>query len=392
MRLSLLAGVLCIGAALSAADSDLLHLAMPDAETLADVNVDRFVDSPGGHYLLNLLHQYQATMMDALVTQVGFDMQRDLREILVSGRGQPGHGRALMIFRGKFDTGRILQKQAEVSPTRVQTYNGVPVVETANRQKIALLDSTLILLGDPEEVAAAIDRWKAKAQASPPQSPEALRLGSLHDVWFVTTMELAKVKLPNSGPPNSMAAYADVKQVSGGAKLGETVVLTFELTSRTTQSATMFAAGLRMAGPMLAATDNPQYKKIGEFFKKVQVSADGLVTRAVWNLPEADLEAMIEAALPKQTKPMPAKLLRQTAPVYPPLAKEARVSGVVKFDAVIGTDGKVESLKIVSGHPLLVQSAMDAAKQWVYEPVVTDGKPAKIVTQIEVNFSLDPVK
>jgi protein TonB len=83
-----------------------------------------------------------------------------------------------------------------------------------------------------------------------------------------------------------------------------------------------------------------------------------------------------------------AKLIRQPKPVYPPLAKQARISGVVKLNAIIGKDGTIQNLTVASGHPLLVPAAMEAVKQWVYQPTLLNGEPVEVVTQIDVNFTL----
>jgi protein TonB len=83
-----------------------------------------------------------------------------------------------------------------------------------------------------------------------------------------------------------------------------------------------------------------------------------------------------------------AKLIRQPKPAYPPLAKQARIQGTVRFNAVIGKDGTIQNLTLVSGHPLLVQSATEAVRQWVYQPTLLNGEPVEVVTQIDVNFTL----
>lgn len=83
-----------------------------------------------------------------------------------------------------------------------------------------------------------------------------------------------------------------------------------------------------------------------------------------------------------------AKLVRQPKPSYPPLAKQARIQGTVKFNAIIGKDGTIQNLTVVSGHPLLVPSALEAVKQWVYQPTLLNGEPVEVVTQIDVNFTL----
>ncbi len=83
-----------------------------------------------------------------------------------------------------------------------------------------------------------------------------------------------------------------------------------------------------------------------------------------------------------------AKLVRQPKPTYPPLAKQARIQGTVKFNAVIGKDGAIANLVLVSGHPLLVPSATEAVRQWVYQPTLLNGEPVEVVTVIDVNFTL----
>src|SRR5262245_32625577 len=83
-----------------------------------------------------------------------------------------------------------------------------------------------------------------------------------------------------------------------------------------------------------------------------------------------------------------ARLVRQPRPSYPPLAKQARISGVVKLGAIISKDGTIQHLEVISGHPLLVPAALEAVKQWVYQPTLLNGEPVEVQTQIDVNFTL----
>ena len=83
-----------------------------------------------------------------------------------------------------------------------------------------------------------------------------------------------------------------------------------------------------------------------------------------------------------------AKLIAQPKPVYPPEAKQARVQGVVKLQAVIAADGHIKDLTVISGDPLLVPSAMDAVRQWVYQTTLLNGDPVEVTTQIDVNYTL----
>jgi TonB family protein len=79
-------------------------------------------------------------------------------------------------------------------------------------------------------------------------------------------------------------------------------------------------------------------------------------------------------------------LLQSAPPVYPPLAKMARIQGVVKLQVHIGTDGHVTETTVVSGHPLLVPAAIDAVKRYLYKPVTMQGAAVEAVTAVEVKF------
>ena len=83
-----------------------------------------------------------------------------------------------------------------------------------------------------------------------------------------------------------------------------------------------------------------------------------------------------------------ANLITKITPPYPPLAKQARIQGTVELSAIIGKDGRVQDLKVVRGHPLLVQSALEAVKNWIYRPTMLNGEPVEVSTTIDVNFTL----
>jgi protein TonB len=83
-----------------------------------------------------------------------------------------------------------------------------------------------------------------------------------------------------------------------------------------------------------------------------------------------------------------ASIITQTRPAYPALARQARIQGTVVLHAIIDKDGKVAQLEIVSGHPLLVQSALEAVKQWRYKPTQLNGDPVEVDTTIQVTFTM----
>src|SRR5439155_5419663 len=84
----------------------------------------------------------------------------------------------------------------------------------------------------------------------------------------------------------------------------------------------------------------------------------------------------------------PARMLSSIPPTYPPIARTQRVSGDVRIDALIGANGHVSSMKVVSGPSLLHQAAMDALRQWKYQPATLDGKPVPMHLTVTIQFRL----
>jgi len=81
-----------------------------------------------------------------------------------------------------------------------------------------------------------------------------------------------------------------------------------------------------------------------------------------------------------------ANLISKTDPVYPPLALQAQIQGSVKFTVTVGTDGHVQNVQLVSGHPLLVNAAKNAVLTYVYQPVLIDGKAVPFQAEVTVPF------
>ena len=105
------------------------------------------------------------------------------------------------------------------------------------------------------------------------------------------------------------------------------------------------------------------------------------------------------AAVPRLSQPAPAVqrvrvsqgvtkglLIYRVEPAYPPLAKQARIQGVVVMTALIDKGGNVQNLQVVSGHPLLAPAAIEAVKQWRYKPFLLNGQPVEVETTVTVNF------
>jgi len=97
----------------------------------------------------------------------------------------------------------------------------------------------------------------------------------------------------------------------------------------------------------------------------------------------------ISAAPLRLTAAPPPKLIKQVDPVYPEVAKKARVEGMVILEAETDIYGRVQGYKVLRSIPLLDQAAIDAVKQWVYEPAIIDGKPIPISFNVTISFTLD---
>ena len=105
----------------------------------------------------------------------------------------------------------------------------------------------------------------------------------------------------------------------------------------------------------------------------------------------------VPSAVPKAATPQRVRvsqgvsqglLIHKVQPTYPPLARQARIQGSVILQALIGKDGTIQNLHVVSGHPMLTNAALEAVKEWKYKPYYLNGEPVEVETTINVNFSL----
>lgn len=83
-----------------------------------------------------------------------------------------------------------------------------------------------------------------------------------------------------------------------------------------------------------------------------------------------------------------SKILHRVQPAYPQDAIDAHVQGMVRVAITIGEDGHVELARRASGHPLLAPAALQAVRQWTFEPFQRDGKPIRVLTEIDIPFAL----
>ena len=115
-------------------------------------------------------------------------------------------------------------------------------------------------------------------------------------------------------------------------------------------------------------------------------TADAAAAKAIADA--AAREKAKAAAVRVGGKIKPPIKMNDVAPVYPAIAKNANVSGVVIIEATIGTDGKVIDAKVLRSVPLLDQAALDAVRQWEYAPTLLNGVPVPVVMTVTINFKL----
>jgi protein TonB len=158
-------------------------------------------------------------------------------------------------------------------------------------------------------------------------------------------------------------------------------------------------------GALRTPTKIPQkIQMIKEDEAPPQMAAAGVVGGVPGGIPGGQMGGVIggiisstPVAVPKVATPQRVRvsagvtsglLVRKVNPVYPPLARQARISGTVVLRAVISKDGSIENLSLVSGHPMLAPAAIDAVKQWKYKPYLLNGEPVEVDTEVQVNFTL----
>jgi periplasmic protein TonB len=104
--------------------------------------------------------------------------------------------------------------------------------------------------------------------------------------------------------------------------------------------------------------------------------------------PEVETPTLPSGPIPVTSDLQMAKLLRKVIPDYPPIARAAGISGIVRLIGTIGKDGAIQNLQVISGHPMLARAALEAVRQWVYKPTLLNGKPVEVIAPIEVSFTL----
>ena len=156
----------------------------------------------------------------------------------------------------------------------------------------------------------------------------------------------------------------------------------------------------RTAQPVV---EEPKKPSLGDVRLATPVISRGASSSSSASAPALDISASANTAAPdsalgtsRRAEPVapvpvggdvkPAKLLKSVPPVYPDMARNQRISGDVRIDALVDAEGNVSSMKVLSGPPLLHQAALNALKQWKYQPAELDGKPTSMHLTVTLQF------
>ncbi len=278
--------VLGSGPISAAVDPGLLNLVMPDAKIIAGVQVEQVLASPFGHFLVG---QMPANGFSPFAATTGFDLQHDLREVVVATASLPQPGTApsgLVLVRGNFDTAKLLALAA-VTGTARTNYRDLQII-TPNRgsspSSFVFLDSSTLLAGPFNLLQAAINRAMSGATYDGELARKSQDASDVNDIWFATVTPIADL-LNGQASPVPVNLLSMIQGISGGVHFDQDgALLSTSLATRTDQEAQNLAGALKLILSMVKT--NAQALPIGN----AQFMADGPVLKLTMPVPESQLE------------------------------------------------------------------------------------------------------
>ncbi|HVW08504.1 MAG TPA: hypothetical protein VHC90_07980 [Bryobacteraceae bacterium] len=319
-----ISALLCAGA--NGADPRLMNLVMPDANTLAGVNVTNAEISPFGQYVLNQLTLSANDDLQKFITATGFDPRHDVTEILAATSGTLDKPNGLVLALGNFNVDQLTAAlTAKSSGVSTQTYNGATLVlgeaKEQHQEAIGFMGSTIAVLGDAASVKAAIDRSSHANSINPALATQVQNLSLNNDAWAVTTNSISALMpglagAPGTPAPGGAAGLSQMAQMfkgivgsNGGIKFGDMVTITGQAVTVDAQTAKSLAdvvQAIASIAAMAGAGNDPNIAALAQLMQGLKVTADGVNVNITLSVPEAQLEAVIN----QMKKPRPAAAAR----------------------------------------------------------------------------------
>ncbi len=295
----------------AAVDPNLLGLVMPDAKVLYGVQVQQTLSSPFGQFAIS--HLPQNDVMIRFQAATGFELQRDLREILVASptTGPFGDGSdALVLASGTFAPDKVLAL-ATVMGAKVSDYRGVSVITPPQQRDphvFAFLDASTVAIGGEPAVRSAIDRHSALAVFAGPLFQKAMDASATHDAWVATVTPLTDLipAAPTAGF-NPAALLQSVMESWVGAHFDiNGLTLSAEALTHSASEAQGLAGMLKLVSGMVKGTP-------AAALQNAQVSADGPVMRVASDRPRTGSGTFVPGSSSAPRRPLAARSDSQAA-------------------------------------------------------------------------------
>ena len=290
--------LLVVATAGAAVDPNLLGLVMPEAKVLYGVQVQQTLASPFGQFAIT--HLPQNDTMKRFQAATGFELQRDLREILVasSTTGNLSDGSdALVLASGAFAPDKVLAL-ATVIGAKVADYGGVPMItppQQRDARVFAFLDASTIAIGSETAIRGVIDRRATLAVFSGPLFQKAVDASATHDAWFATVTPLTDlIPAGTTGGFDPTTLLQSVIESWAGVHFDANgLTLSAEALTHSASEAQGLAGMLKLISGMVKGTP-------AAALQNAQVSASGPVMRVILTVPEQDLERSFPGAAPRR--------------------------------------------------------------------------------------------
>jgi len=315
------------------------------------------------------------------------DGLRSAQQAVVALSGEDAKGQPIATGVGFFIRPGLLATDYRVIKDAIHLRAQLPGQAAVDAQVIAVDERRLVALAtvrgaSAEPLQMACTQAKAGSKgfviASAAQSKDAIA-----PVSIIADRDASRLPKPKAALPND-AAGSPVCDESG--KLAGIVVRSPE------NGTTILRIAPAIVLRSLISVELPcDEAAISEAFKSLPPLAAAVVG-------PGDVPAGVPAAganvenrpgvIRKEGAVFAGQALRHVPPLYPPLAKTARIQGPVVVEVTVDEEGDVLSARVISGHPLLKDGALNAARAWKFAPTTLDGKPVKVIGQITFNFNL----
>jgi hypothetical protein len=292
---------LLLTSAAFAADPALLDLIPADSGVIIGINIEQISSTRFGQIVYSQVQSQllaQGQDLGALSGAPGMALLRSIRQVLIAApANKQQKNRGVFLMRGTFDDNTV---RALASGAAESNFQGVRIFTKPQQKQplsIAVLDPTLMLGGDPQNVRAAIARRSLPGSPDPVLTAKARELGASYDLWLVARASLAD--LAGQSPQPQLGALAggfekSIQQIAAGLKFGPTLEVSVDLATRTDKDAAAMADALKMLITMAASGQNAQQMK--PVLDNLQLRADGNTVKMNIVVPEDQLMSAMESA------------------------------------------------------------------------------------------------